>query len=244
MLGIAWNQRAVGETGARSVRQASAQRPGPALARPCPAAGPRGRNSLYWQALLPINGVSHCNPPDLIKGLLGRRLAPRACARGVLLSDPGKLQWLTPLIRQKALANIANFYREALRRDKAGQELARVAGLGTFRALPARFRQRLFGSRRSRARARCRDYLQEIGLLNADGKEAATACLMLPAMDPHENINGFIAIGKDGQERRFPNQLPYICAYLRGLGPREVTFWTLARESLLITRFRPLPPCR
>jgi energy-coupling factor transporter ATP-binding protein EcfA2 len=140
--------------------------------------------------------------------------------------------------RQKALANIANFYREALRRDKAGQEFARALGLQDGGLLD-RFRIGYANGSLLQAipsKGALRDYLREIGLLNAEGQEAATGCLMVAALDAQENIAGFVAIGKDGQERRFPSQLPYICVNLRALGSREVTFWTLALESLLISQ--------
>jgi hypothetical protein len=140
--------------------------------------------------------------------------------------------------RQKALANIANFYREALRRDKAGQDLSRSLGLHDG-GLLERFQVGYANGSLLTAipsKGALRDYLREIGLLGADGQEAALGCLMLAALDAQQNIAGFVAIGKDGQERRFPADLPYICVNLSALGSREVTFWTLALPALRMTQ--------
>jgi hypothetical protein len=118
--------------------------------------------------------------------------------------------------RQKALANIANFYREALRRDKAGQELARSLGLHDS-GLLERFQMGYANGSLLKAipsKGALRDYLREIGLLGADGQETALGCLTLTALDAQQNIAGFVTIGKDGAERRFPASLPYICANL------------------------------
>jgi hypothetical protein len=140
--------------------------------------------------------------------------------------------------RQKALANITNFYREALRRDKAGQELARSLGLHDG-GLLERFQIGYANGSLLKAipsKGALRDYLSEIGLLGVDGTETALGCLMLPALDGQQNIAGFVAVGKDGQERRFPAGLPYICANVGALGSREVTFWTLALGALRMSQ--------
>ena len=87
--------------------------------------------------------------------------------------------------RQKALANIANFYREALRRDKAGQDLARSLGLHDG-GLLERFQMGYANGSLLKAipsKGALRDYLREIGLLGADGQETALGCLTLTALD-------------------------------------------------------------
>jgi hypothetical protein len=140
--------------------------------------------------------------------------------------------------RQKALANIAKFYREALRRDRAGQELARSLGLHDA-SLTDRFQIGYANGSLLQAipsKGALRDYLKEIGLLSADGKEAATGCLMVPALDSNEIVSGFVAISADGRETRFPGQLAPICVNLSALGSRAVTFWTLTLDALRATQ--------
>jgi len=112
--------------------------------------------------------------------------------------------------QQKVLAGVAKFYREALRRDKAGQELTRALGLhdnglldryqvgyangGLLGAIPTK--------------GGVRDFLREISLINAQNVEAVTESLLIPALDQQDNVLGFAAVGRDRAERRTPAGLP------------------------------------
>ncbi len=77
--------------------------------------------------------------------------------------------------QQKVLANIAKFYREALRRDKTGRELARSLGIHDDQVLE-RFQVGYANGSLLRAipsKGGIRDVLVELGLLTKDGQEAS-----------------------------------------------------------------------
>ncbi|MBI5244221.1 MAG: hypothetical protein HY922_11190 [Elusimicrobia bacterium] len=112
--------------------------------------------------------------------------------------------------RAQLLANVARFHREALRRDRAGRALAASLGLHDDQVLE-RFQVGYANGSLLRAvpsKGGVRDALRELGLLDADGKESALSCLLVPAYDQQENVLGFAAVGKDGKETRFPAALP------------------------------------
>jgi hypothetical protein len=137
--------------------------------------------------------------------------------------------------RQKTLANIAKFCREALRRDKAGRELAQALGLHDEQVLE-RFQVGYGNGSLLRAipsKGGVRDLLSEIGLLTKDGQEAAQGCLVVPVTDPQENVTGFVAVAPDGRESRFPAGLPYYGVNWRAFQESAVIFTESAGRALL-----------
>ncbi|MCI0656333.1 MAG: hypothetical protein L0170_04595, partial [Acidobacteria bacterium] len=111
-----------------------------------------------------------------------------------------------PEDERKALANIAKFYREALRRDKAGRELAHALGLHDEQLLE-RFQVGYANGTLGRAipsKGGVRDALTSLGVFSEAGLETAQGSLVLPLLDRQEQVVGLAAIGPDGRERRFP----------------------------------------
>ena len=128
--------------------------------------------------------------------------------------------------KQKALANIARFYREALRRDKAGRDVAASLGVHDAQALE-RFQAGYANGALLKAipsKGGVRDALIEAGLLTGDGQEAAQGSLMIPAMDPHENVLGFVAVAPDRTERRIPAAIPLMRLNWEAFKEPEVIF--------------------
>ena len=136
--------------------------------------------------------------------------------------------------KQKALANIAKFYREALRRDKAGRELAASLGLHDAQALE-RFQAGYANGTLLRAipsKGGIRDALVEVGLLTGDGQEAAQGCLVIPATDQHENVLGLLALAAGGAEKRLPASLPLYRLNWEGFKEQTVIFVESALKML------------
>lgn len=142
-----------------------------------------------------------------------------------------------PVNISQLLTSLAKFYGEALRKDKAGRSLAQSFGLagetlerftvgyanGTLlRAIPSK------GS--------TRDALIEIGLITADGKEAITGCLVVPASDRQENATGFIAINKTGAETAYPATLSRLGVNLTAFAEREIVFTGSVIEALKLNQ--------
>ena len=110
----------------------------------------------------------------------------------------------------KVLSSIAKFYREALRRDKAGRDLARLLGLHNDQVLE-RFKVGFANGSLLRAipsKGEVRDILAGAGLLTPDGQEAFSGYLMVPATDQNQNVLGFVAIGQAGKETALPAGIP------------------------------------
>ena len=138
-----------------------------------------------------------------------------------------------PVNKSQLLATLAKFYREALRKDKAGRALAQSFGLdgqvleqfnvgygngAVLRAIPSK--------------GGARDVLVESGLITKDGKEAVNGCLVVPAYDRQESAAGFIAISKDGIETLYPAALSRLGVNLVALAEREVVFTGSVLEAL------------
>lgn len=139
--------------------------------------------------------------------------------------------------KQKLFANLAKFYREALRRDKAGRALAQSLGLdeqaleqfnvgyanGTLmRAVPSK--------------GATRDILIEAGLISKEGKETITGSLVIPAYDRQENVTGFVAVTKTGTETLHPAALSLPGVNLPAFTEREVVFTSSAIEAIRYTQ--------
>jgi len=136
---------------------------------------------------------------------------------------------------QKVLANVAKFYREALRRDKAGRALAESLGVRDDQALE-RFQVGYANGSLLKAiptRGGVRDVLTELGLLTKEGQEAGLGCLLVPACDEHDNVAGFVVIPKEGPERRFPPSLPIYRVNREAFAEKTVVFVDSVRGLLL-----------
>jgi hypothetical protein len=136
--------------------------------------------------------------------------------------------------KQKALANIAKFYRETLRREKPGRELAAALGIHDAQVLE-RFQAGYANGALLRAipsKGGVRDALLEVGLLAKDGQEAAQGSLVIPAMDQHENVLGFVAVAQDLAERRIPASLPLYRLNWEVLKEKAVIFTGSALQML------------
>ncbi len=77
-----------------------------------------------------------------------------------------------------------------------------------------------------------RDALLEAGLLTKDGQEAAQGCLVIPAMDRHENVLGFVAVGADRAERRIPASFPLYRLNWEAFKEKAVIFTDSALKML------------
>lgn len=142
-----------------------------------------------------------------------------------------------PVNKNQLLTNLARFYRESLRRDKAGRALAQSFHLSPdvlehfsvgyangemLRAIPSR--------------GGARDFLLDMGLITKDGKEAITGGLVVPVVDRQETASGFIAIAKDGTETAFPAALSRLGVNLAAFGEREIAFTPSALEALILNQ--------
>ncbi len=127
--------------------------------------------------------------------------------------------------KNQLFATLAKFYREALRKDKAGQALAQSFGLdghvleqftvgyangALLRAIPSK--------------GGARDVLVDVGLIAKGGTESVTGCLVVPAYDRQENAVGFIAISKDGTETAYPSALSRLGVNLTAFAEKEIVF--------------------
>lgn len=139
--------------------------------------------------------------------------------------------------KAKLFANLAKFYREALRRDKAGRALAQSFGLGE-RVLEQFAVGYANGSllRAIPSKGGSRDLLIASGLITKDGKEAITGSLEVPAYDQHENAAGFIAIAKDGTETNYPAALSRLGVNLTAFAEKEIVFTASAIEAMKYTQ--------
>lgn len=136
------------------------------------------------------------------------------------------------------LANVAKFYREQLRKDKSGRELAESLGLHDPQILE-RFQIGYANDKITNAtpsRGAVRNALVEIGLLNAEGNETITGCLVIPALDRQENVTGFVAIGKEDKEMRLPASLSFFDVNLEAFKEKEMIFTDTAIETLLFAQ--------
>ena len=135
--------------------------------------------------------------------------------------------------KAQLLTNLSRFYREALRKDKAGRALAQSFKLGEevleqfsigyangtlLRAIPSK--------------GATRDILLDLGLISKDGKEAITGCLVVPAYDRQQSATGFISISKDGIETNYPASLSRLGVNLTAFAEREIVFTASALEAL------------
>jgi len=148
--------------------------------------------------------------------------------------------------KQKALASVAKFYREALRREKAGRELASSLGVHDAQTLE-RFQAGYAGGALLRAipsKGGVRDALLEAGLLTGEGREAAQGCLVIPALDQHENVLGFVAVGPDKAERRVPAALPLYGLNREAFKEKSVIFTDSALAMMLFARRTTPTPSR
>lgn len=142
-----------------------------------------------------------------------------------------------PVNKSQLFATLAKFYREALRKDKAGRSLAQSFGLdgqvleqftvgyangSLLRAIPSK--------------GGARDVLMETGLITKDGKEAITGSLVVPAYDQHGNAAGFIAIAKDGSETNYPAALSRLGVNLTAFAEKEIVFTTSVIEAMKYTQ--------
>jgi len=142
-----------------------------------------------------------------------------------------------PVNKDQLLTNLSRFYRETLRRDKAGRALAQLFNLGPeviehfsvgyangtmLRAIPSK--------------GGTRDALVEMGLITKDGKEAITGSLVVPVLDRQESAAGFIAISKDGIETTYPAALSRLGVNLAAFGEREIVFTASALEALRLNQ--------
>ena len=142
-----------------------------------------------------------------------------------------------PVNKDQLLTNLSRFYRETLRKDKAGRALAQSFNLGPeviehfsvgyangtmLRAIPSR--------------GGARDALVEMGLITQDGKEAITGSLVVPVLDRQESAAGFIAISKDGIETVYPAALSRLGVNFAALGEREIVFTASALEALRLNQ--------
>ena len=138
-----------------------------------------------------------------------------------------------PINKNQLLASLAKFYRETLRKDKAGRALAQSFGLGErvmeqftvgyangalLRAIPSK--------------GGARDALVDLGLITKDGKESITGCLVVPAYDLHENAAGFITISKDGNETVSPAGLSLLGVSITAFAEKEIVFTGSVVEAL------------
>ncbi|MBI5243005.1 MAG: hypothetical protein HY922_04875 [Elusimicrobia bacterium] len=140
--------------------------------------------------------------------------------------------------RAQLLANVARFCREALRRDRSGRELAASVGLHDDQVLE-RFQVGYANGSLLRAipsKGGVRDALRELGLLGAEGKESALGCLLVPAYDQQENVLGFVAVGKDGKEARFPASLPLYRMNWKAFTEKAVIFTDSALKVLQLAQ--------
>ncbi|MDX6768955.1 MAG: hypothetical protein SF051_05440 [Elusimicrobiota bacterium] len=133
------------------------------------------------------------------------------------------------------LANVAKSYREAMRRNKAGKELASLLGLHDGQILE-RFRVGYADGSLLKAlptKGAVRDALVESGIITPEGKEAAAGCLMVPVLDPQENVLGFVAAAPGGDERRLPADLAVIHLNWQAFKERSVIFTDSVLKALL-----------
>jgi hypothetical protein len=140
--------------------------------------------------------------------------------------------------RVQLLANVARFLREALRRDKAGREVAAALGLHDDQVFE-RFQVGYGNGSLLRAvpsKGGVRDALAKIGLLDAEGREAAQGCLLVPAFDRKENVVGFVALGKDAKETRLPAALPLYGVNWEAFTEKAVIFTDSALKVLQLAQ--------
>jgi DNA-binding MarR family transcriptional regulator len=140
--------------------------------------------------------------------------------------------------QQKVLAGVAKFYREALRRDKAGQELARALGLHDSGLLDrwqvGYANGALLGAIPTKGGVR--DFLREISLINEKNQEATTGSLMIPALDQQDNVLGFAAVGRDRTEKRSPARLPLYAFNREAFTEQAVIFTASILEMLRLAQ--------
>ena len=142
-----------------------------------------------------------------------------------------------PINKSQLFATLSKFYREALRKDKAGRALAQSFNLdsqvleqftvgyanGTLiRAIPSK--------------GGARDVLVDAGLIAKDGTEAMMGSLVVPAYDQRENVLGFIAISKDSIETTYPPDLSRLGANLTAFAEKEIVFTGAVLESLKLNQ--------
>jgi hypothetical protein len=138
----------------------------------------------------------------------------------------------------KVLSSIAKFYREALRRDKPGRELARMLGLHNDQVLE-RFQVGYANGSLLRAiptKGDVRDALAQAGLVTPDGQEVFTGCLMVPATDQHQNVLGFVAFGSSGKEISLPGGIPLYRLNWQAFQQKEMIFTDSALKMLLFAQ--------
>ena len=143
-----------------------------------------------------------------------------------------------PVNRAQLLANVAKLYREALRRDKAGRALAAKLGLHDEQVLE-RFQVGYANGSMLRAipsKGGIRDALTEFGLIDPAGKELADGCLVIPALDQHENVTGFVMVAPDGKEIRCPASLPLYGLNWEAFKEKTVVFVDSGLKALLYTQ--------
>jgi len=142
-----------------------------------------------------------------------------------------------PVNKAQLFASLAKFYREALRRDKAGRAVAQSFGLGE-RILEQFTVGYANGSllRAIPSKGGSRDVLIGSGLITKDGKEAVTGSLIVPAYDQHENAAGFVAIAKDGSETNYPASLSRLGVNLTAFAEKEIVFTVSAIEAMKYTQ--------
>jgi len=142
-----------------------------------------------------------------------------------------------PINKNQLFATLAKFYREALRKDKAGRALAESFGLDAqtleqftvgyangalIRAIPSK--------------GGARDVLVDAELIAKDGTEAMIGGLVVPAYDQRENIVGFVGICKDSIETAYPPNLSRLGANLTGFAEKELVFTGSVLESLKLNQ--------
>lgn len=142
-----------------------------------------------------------------------------------------------PVNKIQLFASLVKFYREALRKDKAGRALAQSFGLdgqvleqfnvgyangALLRAIPSK--------------GGARDVLVDAGLITKDGKESITGGLVVPAYDRQENVLGFMAISKDGEETTYPPTLSRLGINLTAFAEKEIVFTGSILEALKLNQ--------
>ena len=142
-----------------------------------------------------------------------------------------------PVNKNQLFATLSKFYREALRKDKAGRALAQSLGLdgqvldqftvgyangSLLRAIPSK--------------GGARDLLVDAGLIAKDGSEALTGSLVVPAYDQHETVTGFFAVSNSGVESSYPPALSRLGVNLTAFAEKEIVFTGSVLESLKLSQ--------
>ncbi|MDA8326178.1 MAG: hypothetical protein M0033_08155 [Nitrospiraceae bacterium] len=142
-----------------------------------------------------------------------------------------------PVNKNQLFATLAKFYREALRKDKAGRALAQSLGLdgqvldqftvgyangSLLRAIPSK--------------GGARDILVAAGLIAKDGSEAITGSLVVPTYDQYENVVGFFAASQTGVETAYPATLSRLGVNLTAFAEKEIVFTSSVLESIKLNQ--------